>query len=251
MISKIMSRRMRTAFVGGGVLAFTAAASIFVAEPAYAAEDKKDKDKPASAPCGATARACVDLDTQKAWLMSGGKVTHGPFKVASGGKGRETPTGTFSVVKKNKDHKSQEFPLPNGDPAPMPNAVFFTGGGVAFHGGKLSTPSAGCVRLGAPNDALFFNTLNVGDQVQVKQSRNGKGGFYKVNKLKPPTKKQEKARLANLQEARKAQAAKRAGVPYTPPKKDDDKKKDDKKKSDSKKKDDKSDKKDKKNQGNE
>lgn len=243
MISKIMSRRKRSAIVGGGVLALTAAASIFVKEPAFA---EAYKGTLTGTPCSVTARACVDLDSQKAWLAAGGKVTHGPFKVASGGKGRETPTGTFSVVKKNKDHKSQEFPLPNGDPAPMPNAVFFTGGGVAFHGGKLSTPSAGCVRLGAPNDALFFNNLNLGDQVQVVQARGGKGGFYKVNKLKPPTKKQEKARLAKLQEARKAQAAKKAGVPYQPPKKSDDKKKksDDKKKSDSKKKsDDKNDKK--------
>ena len=85
-------------------------------------------------PCAVSARACVDLDTQRAWLLRDGKVTRGPVPIASGGAGQETPLGhSFRVYRKNKDHVSGEFTGPDGNPAPMPWSVFFADGGVAFH----------------------------------------------------------------------------------------------------------------------
>jgi hypothetical protein len=118
--------------------------------------------------CTKTARACVDLKSQKAWLIDpNGDVTRGPVPVSSGGPGEETPVGTFSVRWKDKNHKSQEYKAPNGQPAPMPYSVFFTSGGVAFHGGSLSRASAGCVHLADPDAIAFYNTLKLGDQVQV------------------------------------------------------------------------------------
>jgi len=75
--------------------------------------------------------------------------------------GYPTPTGMFHVISKEKMHYSHEF-----DNAPMPNSVFFYPGD-AFHTGSLSTPSHGCVHLSSTSSLEFFNTLQVGDPVQI------------------------------------------------------------------------------------
>jgi hypothetical protein len=54
------------------------------------------------------------------------------------------------------------------DGAPMPFAVFFAEGGIAFHEGSLDRPSAGCVRLGREDAVEFFDFLDVDDPVQVR-----------------------------------------------------------------------------------
>jgi hypothetical protein len=206
------------------VLTLSTALGAYFALPAMAA----GAEKVAGTPCTATAKACVDLDDQKAWLISGGKVTKGPIRISSGGQNKETPQGTFHVYKKDKDHKSNEFPMPNGQPAPMPNSVFFGPGGIAFHGGDPKRASAGCVHVPPADAATFFNTLNVGDEVQVTESLDKvKGGFYGVNHLDPPTKAQQEAAAKKLAENRR----KAAGLPPTTS----DKKADDSKKSDDKK----------------
>ena len=116
----------------------------------------------AAAPCGSSAAACVDLSSQQAWLMKGGQVTYGPTPITSGKPGYRTPPGTFTVLRKNRHHRSRAF-----NNAPMPYAVFFTKSGIAFHQGSLSSQSHGCVRLGRNAAATFFNTLSVGQVVQV------------------------------------------------------------------------------------
>lgn len=225
-----MGRRRRVAIVTAGVLSLSTAFGVYLALPAFAA----GAAKVAGTPCTATAKACVDLDDQKAWLISGGKITKGPVRISSGGQGKETPTGTFHVYKKDKDHTSNEFPLPNGQPAPMPNSVFFGAGGIAFHGGDPKRASAGCVHVGTADSVAFFNALNVGDEVQVGESLDKvKGGFYGVNKIDPPTKSEQEAAAKRLAEAKR----KAAGLPPTPEKKDDDKKSDDKDDKDKKDKD--------------
>jgi hypothetical protein len=203
------------------VLSLSSAFGAYLAFPALAA----GAAKVAGTPCTASAKACVDLDDQKAWLISGGKVTRGPIRISSGGRGKETPKGTFHVYKKDKDHKSDEFPRPNGQPAPMPNSVFFGPGGIAFHGGDPKRASAGCVHVPTADSAAFFSALNVGDEVQVSESLDKvKGGFYGVNKIDPPTKSEQAAAAKRLAENRR----KAAGLPASD-------KKDDKKSGDSKK----------------
>ncbi|WIV60026.1 L,D-transpeptidase [Amycolatopsis nalaikhensis] len=130
----------------------------------------KPKPKPAPAdsgvPCAAAAAAsgtaaCVDISAHKAWLLQGGKVVYGPVPMLPGRKGYATPTGTFHVLSKEKMHLSKEF-----DNAKMPNSVFFYPGD-AFHTGSLSVYSHGCIHLSAGASLKFFNTLHVGDVVQV------------------------------------------------------------------------------------
>ncbi|GHG38771.1 MULTISPECIES: L,D-transpeptidase [Amycolatopsis] len=129
----------------------------------------KPTPKPApdpGVPCAAAAAsagtaACVDISAHKAWLLEGGKVVYGPVPMLPGRKGYETPTGAFHVISKEKMHLSKEF-----DNAEMPNSVFFYPGD-AFHTGSLSVYSHGCIHLSAGASLKFFNTLHVGDVVQV------------------------------------------------------------------------------------
>ena len=119
-------------------------------------------------PCSTSAKACVDLDSQRAWLIKDGKIMRGPVKIASGGNGEETPVGhSLRVYRKEKDHVSQESRLPNGQPAPMPWSVFFEDGGIAFHSGSPSRSSGGCIHLEPADAEAWFNYLQIGDQVQV------------------------------------------------------------------------------------
>jgi hypothetical protein len=118
-------------------------------------------------PCSVAAKACVDLDAKRAWLIRDGRTVRGPVPIASGGPGAETPVGAFRVYRKHRDHYSQEFRLANGQPAPMPWSVFFADGGIAFHAGNTARPSAGCIRLRPADAEAWFGHLQVGDRVQV------------------------------------------------------------------------------------
>jgi hypothetical protein len=147
------------------VVGVVCATGVAVAAPAMA-----EPNLIAGTPCTSGARACVDLVTQKAWLIGpDGKVLRGPVAITSGGPGQETPPGTFHVMSKDATHKSNEYKTPQGLPAPMPWSTFFAPGGIAFHGGSLVRASAGCVHLSDPDAQAFFNSLQVGDQVQVQQ----------------------------------------------------------------------------------
>ncbi|HEX8518444.1 MAG TPA: L,D-transpeptidase [Pseudonocardia sp.] len=168
--------RGRTAAVVSAITAAVVAGTGFLAdnaladpaEPSPAAVAARAQPLVPGTPCSVGARSCVDLDSQRAWLVADGKVVRGPVKIGSGGPGKETPLGhSFRVYLKDADRKSNEFKLANGAPAPMPWAVFFADGGIAFHAGDPARASAGCVRL-APADAkAWFDHLQVGDQVQV------------------------------------------------------------------------------------
>ncbi len=112
-------------------------------------------------PCSSFARACVHLESHQAWLIADGNIVRGPVPISSGGEGHETPRGQFAVEWKNKNHHSTEFD------APMPFAVFFAPGGIAFHEGSLHSNSAGCVRLAYDEASAFYDFLQVGDRVEV------------------------------------------------------------------------------------
>jgi lipoprotein-anchoring transpeptidase ErfK/SrfK len=112
-------------------------------------------------PCAVTAKACMDLASNQAWLTDGaGKVTYGPVAARGGMTSAPTPVGTFKVLSKNKHFYSTEFH------APMPYSVFFFPGD-AFHADNTSVASHGCIHLNWPAAHRFYDTLNPGDQVQV------------------------------------------------------------------------------------
>ena len=114
----------------------------------------------AKVPCAPTARACVRLSTNQAWLLRGGKVVAGPVPISHGRTGFLTPAGTFRVSFKNEDHISSVYDQP------MPFSVFFNGD-IAFHQGSVRQKSHGCVHLTASAARAFFAELTPGDRVQV------------------------------------------------------------------------------------
>ena len=139
------------------LISLTIAAGCAVFTPAVAAGVQS-----AAAPCGSSAAACINLTSQQAWLMSGGRVTYGPTPITSGMPGHRTPVGLFRVQWKDRNHHSALF-----NNAPMPYSVFFTNTGIPFHEGSLSRASHGCIHLGHNAATTFFNTLSVGQVVQV------------------------------------------------------------------------------------
>jgi L,D-transpeptidase catalytic domain len=114
--------------------------------------------------CPAKATACVDLTRHLTWLQSAGRVTFGPVQAEPGppGSAHATPRGTFEVSwKAGPDFVSNIYN------EPMPWAVFFAPGGIAFHGGSLTTPSHGCVHLTDENARYYNDHLPVGAEVVV------------------------------------------------------------------------------------
>jgi hypothetical protein len=107
----------------------------------------------------------VDLYLLQAWLISDGEVIRGSVPISAGGPGAETPVGTFTVLWKERLHISVEC-----NNTPMPHSVFFTSGGVAFHFGSLERPSAGCVKLAREDAEIWFESLEVGDEILVHGS---------------------------------------------------------------------------------
>lgn len=114
--------------------------------------------------CPATATACVDLTRHITWLQSAGKVIFGPVVAEPGppGSAHATPRGTFQV-----SWKAGPGFISNIYHDPMPWAVFFAAGGIAFHGGSLTTPSHGCVHLTTENAHYYNEHLPVGAEVVV------------------------------------------------------------------------------------
>jgi lipoprotein-anchoring transpeptidase ErfK/SrfK len=114
--------------------------------------------------CPAKATACVDLTGHLTWLQSAGRVTFGPVRAEPGppGSAHATPRGTFQV-----SWKAGPNFVSNIYNEPMPWAVFFAPGGIAFHGGSLTNPSHGCVHLTDENAHYYNDHLPVGAEVVV------------------------------------------------------------------------------------
>ncbi len=156
----VTTGRMRRVAQCVAATAVAGAAALLVSGPATAAPSPAIVP---GTPCTTTARACVDLAAATAWLIADGVVSYGPVPIASGAPGAETPKGATVVDWKSRYHHSREF----GGVA-MHYAVFFAPGGIAFHEGPIDHPSAGCVRLETEAASRFFDTLAVGDEVQVR-----------------------------------------------------------------------------------
>ena len=114
--------------------------------------------------CPAAATACVDLNNHLTWLQSEGHITYGPVSMEPGPPGtrQATPRGTFHVQwRAGANYISTEYHVP------IPYAVFFAPGGVAFHGGSLDTPSHGCVHLDIGSARYYHDHLPTGAEVVV------------------------------------------------------------------------------------
>jgi hypothetical protein len=114
--------------------------------------------------CPARATACVDLARRITWLQANGRLAFGPVEMEPGkpGSKHQTPRGTFRV-----SWKAGPSLVSNIYNEPMPWATFFAPGGIAFHGGSLTTWSHGCVHLTVENAHYYNEHLPIGAEVVV------------------------------------------------------------------------------------
>ena len=85
----------------------------------------------------------VSITEQRAYVYRNG-ILIGATTVSTGRPGHLTPTGVFTVLQKQKEHRSTIY-----DGAPMPYMERLTWGGVALHAGGLPgyPESHGCIHL--------------------------------------------------------------------------------------------------------
>lgn len=114
----------------------------------------------------------VSLSDQLAFVYRNG-IRIGVSTVSTGRKGYETPTGVFSVLRKEKMHHSKAY-----NNAAMPDSQFFFGGCALHAGGLPGYPSShGCVHLPRAFADLVFSVTHNGTPVVVTDARSGIGSL--------------------------------------------------------------------------
>ncbi len=110
----------------------------------------------------------VSLEDQKAFVYRNG-VLIAATSVSTGRPGHQTPTGVFTVLQKQKEHRSTIY-----DGAPMPYMQRLTWGGVALHAGGLPgyPESHGCVHLPTEFARQLFGISPSGMTVVIADTRS-------------------------------------------------------------------------------
>jgi lipoprotein-anchoring transpeptidase ErfK/SrfK len=137
------------------------------------------------------AHVIVSLTKQRAYLMTGEEIAI-DSPISSGKRGHTSPNGSFSVLEKDKDHRSNIYgdyvdskgrtvrggissqidSAPSGTHyvgASMKWFMRLTSGGVGMHVGILPgyPASHGCIRMPEPAAAAFYAHVKVGTPVRV------------------------------------------------------------------------------------
>ena len=135
-----------------------------MAPPAEAASrPARSSETAAPRDAGEALMAIVSIKNQHVTIYDAdGWILRAP--VSSGTKGRETPSGVFTVLQKDKDHRSNLY-----DDAWMPNMLRITWSGIALHGGPLPgyPASHGCVRMPYGFADKLFDKVRMGMRVII------------------------------------------------------------------------------------
>jgi hypothetical protein len=137
-----------------------------LAEPRIATVDELKPGQftwyPERAPAGAVA-IVVSIPDQRVYVYRNG-VRIGVSTCSTGKPGHETPTGIFTILQKDKHHRSSTY-----NNAPMPNMNRLTWSGIALHAGNLPgyPASHGCVRLPMEFSAKLFTVTQLGAPVII------------------------------------------------------------------------------------
>jgi lipoprotein-anchoring transpeptidase ErfK/SrfK len=150
-------------------------------------------------------RVIINLSEQRAHLIEGGTVSL-ISPIASGKPGWSTPTGNFSIISKDIDHRSGSFGsvidgsgriatanatpkthVPPGfhyRPAPMPYYMEFSQA-IGMHAGYLPgyPASHGCVRMPRDLATRFFERVNIRTPVTVAGSTQNLASVRKAISL--------------------------------------------------------------------
>lgn len=120
---------------------------------------------PERSPYGPVA-VIVSLSDQLAFVFRNG-IRIGVTTVSTGKEGFETPIGVFTVLIKERMHRSHKY-----HNAAMPDSQFFFGGAALHAGGLPGYPSShGCVHLPKPFADRLFDVTHNGTPVIVTDAR--------------------------------------------------------------------------------
>ena len=136
-------------------------------------------------------RVVVSLSKQRAYLLAGDQIAI-DTPISSGKRAGLTPTGSFTITEKDRDHRSNiygDFKDKNGRTvragvsvridsapsgtrfvgAPMKYFMRLTSDGVGMHVGILPgyPASHGCVRMPEQAAEMFFQRVKLGTAVQI------------------------------------------------------------------------------------
>jgi len=108
-------------------------------------------------------RVVISLSDQLAFLYKGSTLV-AVSTISSGKPGKDTPTGVFPILEKQRFHKSLKY-----ENAPMPFMQRIDDYGIALHAGHLPgvPASHGCVRLPGEFAAKLFRVTEVGTPVYI------------------------------------------------------------------------------------
>ena len=105
----------------------------------------------------------INIGEQRAYVYRGEQLV-AATSVSTGKDGKETPSGTFTILQKAVDHRSNIY-----DSAPMPYMQRLTWDGVAIHAGRNPgfPASHGCIRVPTDFAKKLFAVTTLGTQVTV------------------------------------------------------------------------------------
>jgi hypothetical protein len=135
----------------------------------------------------------ISIGTQRVTLFSNGvRVAQGP--VSTGTASHPTPLGIFSILEKNRHHRSNLY-----SNAPMPYMQRLTWSGVALHEGVLPgyPASHGCIRLSRDFAAKLWPTTRLGARVIVARDEMAPADFHHPKLFGPKQKPREPAVAMN------------------------------------------------------
>ena len=123
----------------------------------------------------------VSLTEQRAYVYRNG-ILVAATTISSGKKGYETPTGVFTILQKDKDHRSSKY-----NNAPMPYQQRLTWDGVALHAGGLPgyPESHGCVHLPSAFAQKLFDASSMGMVVVVSEQGRSPEALVHPGALSP------------------------------------------------------------------
>ncbi|WP_028965408.1 L,D-transpeptidase family protein [Sphingomonas phyllosphaerae] len=115
----------------------------------------------------------ISIPDQRAYVFRGQQLV-AASSVSTGSDDRPTPTGTFTILQKKAQHRSNLY-----DDAPMPFMQRLTWDGVALHAGRNPgfPASHGCIRLPTAFAKKLFTVTQVGATVEVTDEAYVAGAF--------------------------------------------------------------------------
>jgi lipoprotein-anchoring transpeptidase ErfK/SrfK len=118
---------------------------------------------PENAPAGGPVSIVVSIPLQRAYVFRAG-VLIGFSTVSTGQPGYDTPVGSFRILQKRVDHRSNLY-----DNAPMPFMQRLTWDGIALHAGHIpgEPASHGCIRLPRAFAERLYGVTQLGASVIV------------------------------------------------------------------------------------